>query len=372
MALVTKHDESRYDISPSGSDETPLKDDQVAKFKQYGLTELHVRSAYKEHPIIQYLASLHSIESCVKVTNIIKRIAKMLEPDVIVSDDDEVNIFTFPWELQKASDFALMLKDMTVIRYVKNKSGVKDKQLAPASQATRNLYKSVFKQVMSFYADVQKVPVTEIFAIARIKVKEVDRPLLGQYIPKETHEAVTRYLSTLTTCRGMRDSAIFALLLHAGLRRSEIGLIQYQDIDFKARSLMIRGKGDKHAERPLWDEAWDPLMAYLDTWQPQLERDHIFTAASKNDTLRDEPLRGVGGRYIINEACAAAGVASIAPHDLRRTFCTDKIEKYGESTAQHLMRHANVQTTQRYNMKIEAQTTKLRDTDSRHSSSVDQ
>ena len=371
MALVTQNGESQYDISPVQTGETALKNDQVALFTGYGLSETHVRSAYREHPIIQYLASLHSPESCIKVTNIIKRVAKMLEPD-IVSDNGEVNIFTFPWELQQASDFALALKEMTVIRHVRNKFGVKQKQIAPASQATRNLYKSVFKQVMSFYADVNKVDVNQIYAIARIKVKKVDRPLLGQYIPKETHEAVTQYLSTLRTCRGMRDAAIFALLLHAGLRRSEIGLIQYQDIDFKDRSLMIRGKGDKQAKRPLWDEAWEPLKAYIDTWQPQLKRDHIFTAASKNDTLRDEPLRGVGVRYIINDACAGAGVESIAPHDLRRTFCTDKIEEYGETTAQHLMRHANMQTTQRYNMKVEAQTIKLRDKNSRHSSSVDQ
>ncbi len=339
----------------------PLSDEQVFEYQLYGVSENDLRSAVTEHPVLQYIASLSSLESRKKSVSVLQRIIRALEPDVVRTDGAKPNIFTYPWQHVTAADFRLMLNSLSVQAFELSPDGVKEKVIKPASQATKLLMKSIFKQIIGAYTDMKLMSEHEYYAVSRIKVKSVSQPPRGQYIPAEVQKEVTRYASLSRTRRGMRDAAIFGLLLYAGLRRSEIGLVKYADLDFVNRQLSVLGKGNKRVEIPLFDEAWLPLKAYLDAWAPQNDSAYLFTVINKNDTFRDSPLLGAGVRYILGELCSGAGVAPIAPHDLRRTFCTDMIKRFDVQTAQLFMRHENSDTTQRYNMEKEEQKRSARD-----------
>ena len=83
----------------------PLSDDQVFEYQLYGVPENDLRSAVTEHPVLQYIASLSSLESRKKSVSVLQRIIRALEPDVVRTDGAKPNIFTYPWQHVTAADF---------------------------------------------------------------------------------------------------------------------------------------------------------------------------------------------------------------------------------------------------------------------------
>jgi integrase/recombinase XerD len=53
------------------------------------------------------------------------------------------------------------------------------------------------------------------------------------------------------TARGRRDFAIVALLSRLGLRAGEVAAMQLGDIDWRAGTLTVRGKGRREEKMPL-------------------------------------------------------------------------------------------------------------------------
>ncbi len=152
---------------------------------------------------------------------------------------------------------------------------------------------------------------------------------------------------------GARDAAIIALLLGAGLRRSEAAALDLKDYDREAGALKVRGKGDK--ER----------LAYLESGAAAALADWLFVRGESDGALL-HPVRK-GGEIMhrritaqaIYDALAkrahAAKLSALSPHDLRRTFVSELLDAGADiSAVQQLAGHANVQTTTRYDRRGEA------------------
>ena len=179
----------------------------------------------------------------------------------------------------------------------------------------------------------------------------------GERLPAGRAVASGELSALLATCGqdvgGIRDAAVIAVLYAGGLRRAELvdlDLKHYETTAEGAR-LIVLGKGNKQRSVPLAGGAARALGDWL---------------AVRGDD--DGPLfrvvgnRNRGGRLtsqavyaMLKARAAAAGVASLSPHDLRRTFVGDLLDAGADiATVQRLAGHASPATTARYDRRGEA------------------
>lgn len=157
------------------------------------------------------------------------------------------------------------------------------------------------------------------------------------------------------TPRAFRNRALFAVLLCAGLRRSEAAALTWDDIDMEGRILRIRhGKGDK-ARLAVLPEG----LAYtaLLQWRALVDagRRYVFPALTKAGKLGpDKPMTGAALSKLAEQEAERLGVA-FRMHDLRRTFITEALST-GAALAdvQAQAGHANAATTLHYAQAQEA------------------
>ncbi len=168
--------------------------------------------------------------------------------------------------------------------------------------------------------------------------------------------------------------ALATLFRYAGPRVSEVAALRIPDVQISARrGLLIirRGKGLKHREIPLVQEAREPLDTYFNhreheasRWRERaMERREAVASWS---TWPDGhlflgqrgPLTERGIREIIAKLGQAAKLASpLGPHDLRHTFAKSLLDPaaYGLDrqplplpAIQQLLGHADIATTTIY------------------------
>lgn len=123
-----------------------------------------------------------------------------------------------------------------------------------------------------------------------------------------------------TNAAGLRELALLAVLLDTGLRAAEVCRLQVADVDFGARRLSVRAKGDKTRRGHFSSETGRYLAAWLGA-RATLARPgvaEVFIALG--GTLRGRPLTPRGLSKLLARVGARAGVGKLAPHDLRRTF----------------------------------------------------
>jgi len=139
--------------------------------------------------------------------------------------------------------------------------------------------------------------------------------------------------------------AMLALLLFAGLRRSELTAITLDDTDLANAQLLVRGKGAKQRVVPLTPVVIEAIREYLPC-RPQTDSDHLFVSR-----VGGRPIHGrVAGR-MLDRVLERAGLdhEGITPHRLRHTFATHLIRSGVDiRTVQELLGHADLQTTARY------------------------
>jgi integrase len=81
----------------------------------------------------------------------------------------------------------------------------------------------------------------------------------------------------------------------------------------------------------------------------------LLVPVNKSGRLGTRRLTDQAVLVILAKRAASAGVPAFSPHDLRRSFISDLLDRGADiSTAQHLAGYANVQTTARYDRRGEA------------------
>src|SRR5919197_1313177 len=143
-----------------------------------------------------------------------------------------------------------------------------------------------------------------------------------------------------------RDRLLLALMAYAGLRRSELLGLDWNDVDLSRRLLRIRrAKGGRQRTIPI-HPALAPLFAeYYATRTPLVER-AVFIGVQGN-RLHYTQL-GQTFRHYVN----AAGVNErkrVTPHTLRHVFASELLRAGANlRQIQELLGHKHLDSTQRY------------------------
>jgi len=153
-----------------------------------------------------------------------------------------------------------------------------------------------------------------------------------------------------TTTKGLRDRAILAVLLGCGLRRSEVAALTFGHVQQRDGRWCIVDLVGKHGRvrtipMPTWvkvaTDAWTSAAAVADGY--------VFRAVNRAGKAQGVGLSEKVVWQLLQGYAKAAGVAGIAPHDLRRTCAKMCRAAGGElEQIQMLLGHASVQTTERY------------------------
>ena len=166
-----------------------------------------------------------------------------------------------------------------------------------------------------------------------------------------TRDQAQKLLQTpdITTLKGLRDRAILAVMLGAGLRRSEVAALTFEHIQQREGRWVIVdlvGKGKRVRTVPI--PSW--AKQAIDEWTQTagLSSGRIFRAVNKGDRVVGDSLTSQAVQDIVKEYAAKCGY-ELAAHDLRRTFA--KLARKGGADLMQIqltLGHASVSTTERY------------------------
>jgi integrase/recombinase XerD len=143
-----------------------------------------------------------------------------------------------------------------------------------------------------------------------------------------------------------RDFAVLTVLIRLGLRAGELAALRLDDIDWRAGTIVIRGKGHQIEQLPWPVDVGEAVVAYLRRGRPT-------TAADRTVFIRVKaPHCGLstgGVTQIVAAAARRAGLGVIHAHRLRHSVATQLL-RAGASLPEigQLLRHRRVETTAIY------------------------
>lgn len=131
------------------------------------------------------------------------------------------------------------------------------------------------------------------------------------------------------------------LALNTGMRRGELFNLQWQDIDFKSKTLAIHGSNAKSGKTlitPLNNEAFATLIK----WRNQSDN-HTYVFTGKNGNKLTDI------KTSFNNLLKSAGIKYFRFHDTRHHFASRLVmEGVDLNTVRELLGHSDLQMTMRY------------------------
>lgn len=183
------------------------------------------------------------------------------------------------------------------------------------------------------------------------KITTKKDPIPTKYLKALEKEQVSKIIDFLTSkeelakYNGVRNLAMFTLMLESGMRRGELLSIKVGDFDWDRSRVEIRGKTgprtcffSPHAERVLTD--------YLEKYRKRQEEYNAPTSPFwlTSDT---HPLTTSGFESLMARMTANTGV-KFSAHKLRHTFATVMVQRASIYEVSKLLGHSSVHITEIY------------------------
>lgn len=281
----------------------------------------------KTNPAVSYILSLQSPLSRATMKSYLNKVALLLGYDSLLQT---------PWsELRRHHVQAIIGK-------------LSEQGLSPA---TVNTYLSAIKGVA-----LEAWMANLMTAHEHSMIKQV-KSLRGKKVRKGNALSQKKAAQLLdinpSTPIGVRNRAIFSLMIGCGLRRAEVVALNVADLDKENGRIIIRGKGNKERVMYVPKNTTEHIKNWINIACLAVE-DPIFTRIFKSQVITNRRLSSQAIYLFMKEQQAKVGLSGLSPHDLRRTFATLLLEK-GEDliTVKEAMGHSSVETTQSYDMRGE-------------------
>lgn len=167
--------------------------------------------------------------------------------------------------------------------------------------------------------------------------------LEGQAPRQLSEEEEEALVATVNQEGSLRDRTLVVLLLHTGLRASEICLLKREQVELAGRkgTLTIVGKGNKYRQVPLNATARSVLAKYLT--KLGTEKVYLFPSEKTGNALTE---RALG--HLIKKYADKAKLKDVKPHDLRHRFGYRMAEQVPLHRLAQIMGHSSLDTTMIY------------------------
>jgi len=146
------------------------------------------------------------------------------------------------------------------------------------------------------------------------------------------------------TILGIRDRALIALLYGTGIRASECSGLRQGNVDLKAMTIFVVGKGGHHRTIPLNETTAAALQTYANVRGAAIPSAPFFVSRNRRALSR-----GAVYERVRSNARRARISKVVSPHRLRHTFATDLVRAgIGLVTIRDLLGHRLITSTQIY------------------------
>jgi len=173
-------------------------------------------------------------------------------------------------------------------------------------------------------------------------IKGVPRKLPTVLTAEETEQLLSQ--PRRDTVVGLRDRALIAVLYGTGIRVSECAGLRQGDIDLRALTVTVIGKGGHQRTVPLNEQTAGTLSLYMQV------RGAVLPAAPFFVSRRHRAMsRGAIYERVRSTARRARIAKIVSPHRLRHTFATHLVRAgVGLVTIRDLLGHRLITSTQIY------------------------
>jgi len=214
--------------------------------------------------------------------------------------------------------------------------------------STINLRLSAIRKLANEAADNDLILDSQANGVSKVKGITIRGVRLGNWLDLDEAQ---RLINTpeKTRLKGLRDRAILALMIGAGLRRSEVAKLHFEQLQQREGRWVIPdlvGKGNRTRTVPV--PAW--AKGALDEWTKtaNINEGYLFRPVNKGDRLAGAKISSQTIQDIVKQYAKACGF-TLSAHDLRRTFAHLARKAAAPiDQIQMSLGHASVQTTERY------------------------
>lgn len=241
------------------------------------------------------------------------------------------------------SEPRLAFNKTVVLRY---RVHLESRKLAPG---TINLWLGTVRRLAYEASDCGLLSPDLAAGIRRVKGVKKLGVRLGNWLTAEQSQAVWQ-APDAERLKGKRDRALLSVLLACGLRRHEVVKLTFDHLQQREEHWAIVDLIGKSGHiRTISVPGW--VRQVLDDWfsAAGISSGRLFRRVHRTGRTWGEGLTEKAVWHVVKEYAGKAGIAKLAPHDLRRTCARLCHAAGGElEQIQFLLGHVSVQTTERY------------------------
>jgi site-specific recombinase XerD len=307
-----------------------------------GSISVITRQRLDTNPAATYIASLTSPRSQRVQWHAVNTIAGMLS-------SGQHNAVSFPWHELRYQHVAALRSKLAKL----TEKGPKNEP-AKYSASTVNRMLCALRRTLKESWRLGDMSAEDYHRSADVQNVKSDTLPSGRGLGSGEIDALMTVCAKDKSAAGIRDGAMIATLYGTGIRRAEIVGLELADYTAESGQLIVRGKGRKERTSYLPEGAAAALADWL-----RIRGDHpgpLFCPISRTGVLQcqEASLTAQAIYNMLKKRAGEAGVNNFSPHDLRRTFVSDMLDRGADiATVQKLAGHASPTTTARYDRRPE-------------------